>query len=247
MVFRKLSASLSLALVVFGAPAWGENCRPPGLCRCGSPQDVGQAQYQGCMANCALPICPLTPVPPRPNCGAEPQSTCVSYSCGANGQWQSTNTSSGAICNISGQNGLCNGAGSCVAANTVTIQGSPNNEGLPLRGSQWDTGPNGVIFTVPGAAQASPIATTYSGPGVYVFANPCPVTATLSEGLQAGNSFVDSYGTQSPTETISSCPATLFLQPFNIIDNDHGGGEIALFIFLASAFAWGWGRKVRQR
>ena len=99
-----------LGSILLGAPAWGQ-CGKGGItCSkvCGPPQDVGQQQYETCVANCeAQCVCETVPQPAVP-CAFE---ICTS------GSWKTAGSKpKGTSCIASnGQAGTCNGSNSAPA------------------------------------------------------------------------------------------------------------------------------------
>jgi hypothetical protein len=130
---------------------------------------------------------------------------------------------------------------------TVTVQQYPNQS--------FNSGPSGVTFTTPGISLPIEILTNYTNPGIYTLTSkPCdgsvPITASLSQTWQAaGYVFVNSSGVNIGTqEAVPVCPATLLVQPPNPLPPpSHGGGTIALLVFLLSAIAWHGLRRVQRR
>jgi hypothetical protein len=121
--------------------------------------------------------------------------------------------------------------------------------------SQFNTACAEVTITggVPSTIQCAP-------PGLFISTPinqnaPCPngMVAVLSNSIQgAGYQFVDANGNGLPspqTFAITQCTATLFIRAPGVVGAPQpaGGGEVALLIFLALAFAWSWGRRLRQR
>jgi hypothetical protein len=116
VIVRPLSHSLMFACVLLCSPAWTQICRAPGSLnceqQCGPAADVGEAQYQTCMAKClALPLCTG-----GSKCGGLPipVGPCATYLC-VNGQLKQVATHPGAICTIGGMPGSCSASGACIA------------------------------------------------------------------------------------------------------------------------------------
>jgi hypothetical protein len=138
---------------------------------------------------------------------------------------------------------------------TVSILSYPNDQGTPAKGTPFGSGPTGVTFEVPGLNANSPIVvlTNYTGTGVYeLTSKPCnnSVTAVLSSTWQAdGYEFVTPDGGNiGGQETLSGCPAQLYVRASNVITqpSSHGGGEIALLTFLVAAVSWQCLRRSRR-
>jgi hypothetical protein len=144
-----------------------------------------------------------------------------------------------------------------MSSSTVTLLQYPNSPGTPPPPPYppFNSGPNGVTFTVPGPQVPTEVLTTFTPPGTFTLTSkPCgdpnsPVTAHLSASWQSQNYvFVSASGTNLGfQEAVSSCPATLLVQaPIPNPPKSHGGGGVAVLIFLASALAWLLLRKLRR-
>jgi hypothetical protein len=148
-----------------------------------------------------------------------------------NNQWVQQPANAGQDCTSNGQPGKCviEGTGSCNTSVTTSIKfeniqkcnGTTNDQGPALLTPDFQN-PTGTH-----------VSSVDLGNGTFGLLNQqCPVKVTL----QSPWAFT---GTINTSEMVQQCPTTVSVQlPCVLKPSSHGGGIIALAVFLALAMAW---------